>query len=175
MKIIRNILVGAASATTLVALATSASAATVAANTNAKIIQPITITKDADMNFGTLIRPTDNATVTLGTDGVVSGVTKVTGSTSAAAKFTVNGEGGQQYSISETASLANGANSVALTLTKVAGAGATGTLAGNVGTLGGTLGSAGAGELLYGASFPITSTTATGAYTGTLAVTVNYQ
>jgi spore coat protein U-like protein len=166
-------LLGAASATAIFALATSASAASVSADTNAKIIQPITITKDADMNFGTLIRPAADATVTLGTDGVVSGVTKVTGSTSAAAKFTVNGEGGQQYSISETASLANGANSLPLTLTKVGGA--TGTLDENVGTLSGDLGSAGSGELLYGASFPITSATATGAYTGTLEVTVNYQ
>jgi spore coat protein U-like protein len=173
MNTIRNILVGAASATAIFALATSASAATASADTNAKIIQPITITKDADMNFGTLIRPAADATVTLGTDGVVSGVTKVTGSTSTAAKFTVNGEGGQQYSITEEASLSNGENSLALTLTKIAGE--TGTLDEDVGTLSGALGAAGSGELLYGASFPITSATATGAYTGTLEVTVNYQ
>jgi hypothetical protein len=177
MKTIRNILVGAASATALFALATSASAASTSATTDAKIIQPITITKNVDMNFGTLIRPATSGTVTLSTAGVVSGVTTVTGGTNAApaaAKFTVNGEGGQSYSISETVSaLSNGTTDLTLTLTKAPGE--SGTLVGNVGTLGGDLGSAGAGELLYGASFPITATTATGAYSGTLQVTVNYQ
>ena len=49
------------------------------------------------------------------------------------------------------------------------------TAAGGTGVLSGALGAAGSATLTYGASFPIDETTATGAYTGSLQVTVNYQ
>jgi hypothetical protein len=176
MHTLRNLLIGAMGVAAATAAASSAFAADATASTAVNIVRPISIAKDVDLNFGTIIRPTANATVAISTAGVVSGATATPSSASpTAAKFTVSGEGGQSFSISETATLVNGTNSLTLTLSKAAGA--TGSLAGNVGTLSGALGdtASGTAELLYGASFPITPTTATGAYTGSLQVTVDYN
>jgi spore coat protein U-like protein len=172
----RNILIGAVSVAAVAAMAGSASAqaAVASATTAAKIIQPIAIVNAANLNFGTIVRPAAAATIAISAGGVVSGATTVAGITPTAAKFTVSGEGAQTFSIAETATLANGSNTLPLTLTKSGGT--NGTLTSQtVGTLSGSLGSSGTMDLVYAASFPITATTATGAYSGTLQVTVNYN
>jgi hypothetical protein len=168
---LRNILIGAVA---LSALASSAFAQVNAtAATEATIIRALTIDDTQDMSFGTIVRPAANATVSLSTAGAVTGVTTV-GTGQAAAKFLVSGEGGQTFSIAQTISLGGPST---LVVTPLLAAGASGSIAGAVGTLSGNLGEAtsGTAELVYGASFPITATTATGAYTGSLVVTVNYN
>lgn len=181
MNNFRKILVGAAAAGLMAGMATvaNAQAAQDSATTSVTIIRPITISKTADLAFGTIVRPPAAATVSLSTAGAVTGVTTVGGAgTRTAAVFVVNGEGGQTYTISEVPTLSGPGGALTLTLVKaVSGSGATisTTAAGGTGVLGGSLGAAGSATLTYGASFPIDETTATGAYTGSLQVTVNYQ
>lgn len=176
MNTLRNILIGASAAALLAGFAGAASAADATATTSVTVLRAITIAKDADLAFGTIVRPAAPATVTLNTAGAVSGVTTVGGGTTAA-QFTVNGEGNQTFSIAEVATLAGpSASSLTLTLSKIATTGSVSTgVAGGTGTLDGSLGGAGVAVIKYGASFPITATTTTGAYTGSLTVTVDYN
>jgi hypothetical protein len=179
MNTVQKILLGTSTLAVLAGLASTAAAqaSSDTASVSATIIRPISITKTTDMAFGTIVRPaTGSATVTLGTDGNVTGVTTV-GAGRTAAVFGVAGEGGQTYTIGEVATLTGpSSTSLTLTLTKAATGGTISTTAaGGTGVLSNALGAPGAATLTYGASFPVTSTTATGAYTGSLIATVNYQ
>lgn len=84
------------------------------ASASANIIQPIAITKDADMNFGSLIPGASAGTLALATDGTLTptGVTVVT-SAHAAASFTATGQSGVAYTITLPSS--------AVTITRVSG------------------------------------------------------
>jgi len=181
MNIARKILIGASTLAVMAGMASAAAAqaSSDTASVSATIIRPISITKATDMAFGTIVRPASSSTVSLSTANAVTGVVTVgNASTRTAAVFNVAGEGGQTYTISETPTLSGPGGALALTLVKaVSGSGATisTTGPGGTGVLGSTLGNAGAATLTYGASFTIDETTATGAYTGSLVVTVNYQ
>ena len=95
-----KILAGAAIAAAL--FSQSAYAADVSGDASARIIQPLSITKDADMNFGEIL-PSDAAgSVTLSTAGSVTasgGATIFDGSNAQAASFDVRGEGNEAYSL----------------------------------------------------------------------------
>lgn len=137
------------------------------------ILQPLTITKNADLAFGRIVRPrTGSGTVTLANTGnaVVAGTGAValSGITTSRAQFTVDGEGGQVVttSIPSSVSLVNGTNTIPVTLSPDFG---------STVTLSGALAAAGSKVLNVGGSFSLPSTQASGAYSGSFTVTVAYQ
>ena len=148
----------------------SASASTTG---SATIIQPITLTKNTDLAFGTIVKPTDTTTTvtinaTTGARTFAGGGAVGAGSAaSGRATYTVGGEGGQTFSISvpATFNMISGANT--LVVTPVATA--------TTGTLSGTIGAAGSATFGVGGSVPIAVATVSAAYTGTFNVTVAYN
>ncbi len=148
-------------------------AASVSTTGTTKIIQPISLAKNSDLAFGTVVR------ASTGTNSVVidgtTGARTITGagdgvlvtSTTSRATFTVTGEGAQTFSISVPASfnMTSGANTIAVT---TAASGATGTLSG-------TIGSSGTGTFGVGGSFSLPNTQASGSYTGSFTTTVAYN
>ena len=141
---------------------------------SATIIRPITLSKTSDIAFGKVVRPsTGTSTVAIdaasGTRSISGGDGVLLSSTATRAAYSVGGEGGQSFSISvpSSFSMAHGgggsAISVALTGTATSG------------TLSGSLGADGSSSFGVGGSFDVSSTTATGSYSGTFTVTVQYN
>ncbi|MFN3583230.1 DUF4402 domain-containing protein [Phenylobacterium sp.] len=140
------------------------------------IFQPIVLTKDTDLNFGTVVRPQsgsgsvaiDAATGqrTLSGQGAVLN----TGPAAGRATFTVGGEGGQTFTISAPATLtltrSGGSETVVATLTPSA---TTGVLSGSLG------GGPGSSSFGVGGQLPIADSLTAGAYAGTFTVTVAYN
>jgi len=140
------------------------------------IFQPIVLTKDTDLNFGTVVRPQsgsgsvaiDAATGqrTLSGQGAVLN----TGPAASRAAFTVGGEGGQTFTISAPATLtltrSGGSETVVATLTPSA---TSGVLSGSLG------GAAGSSSFGVGGQLPIADTLTAGAYAGSFTVTVAYN
>jgi Mat/Ecp fimbriae major subunit len=141
--------------------ATSAQAATATADAKAQILRQITVTKTADLDFGTIVTGAAASTVVISPAGVrTCGVGLVCTNAVTAAGFGIVGTVGQVVTIASdpTVTLASGANNMSATLLTSA---ATRTLTGtDAFTVGGTL-AVGANQ-------------ADGAYTGTFTVTVNY-
>ena len=140
------------------------------------IIQPLTITKNADLQFGSVVRPVSAA----GAVAVaVTGARTVTGDIQAlasgdtpqAARFTISGEGGHALSVTIPASftLANGAQSLVVTTTN----NLTGALSAQ--TLSGTAGGAGALDVRVGGTVALSTTTPAGLYTGAFTVSTAYN
>lgn len=144
---------------------TGAQAATATAQAKAEILQQITVTKNADLDYAVIVTGATASTVQVSTAGVRtcgSGLT-CTG-TAAAADFTVAGTTGKVATISVPASvsLTSGANSMSSTLVGSASTlTISATAANNKFQVGGTL-SVGANQ-------------ADGVYSGNFTVTVNYQ
>jgi hypothetical protein len=137
------------------------------------IIQPVTISQDNALAFGTLVRPTSgSSTVSIGTgaDTVsTTGSAVVLRGTTSRARYTITGEGGETVSVAMPATFnltKSGAPALAVTLTR----NPTGNL-----TLSNALGSTGTASLDIGGSFAISDTTPTGAYSGTFTVSVAYN
>jgi hypothetical protein len=182
MTIIRKLLIGAGSAALLAGLATAASAqsntSSDSAAVNASIIQAISITKDNDVEFGTIARPTSgtstitiNPTTNAEAESGAGDATIITAGSRG--QFTVAGDGAQTYTLSgdtATVTLTEPVSSATLTFTPNVVA-ASGTL----GTLGGTLYTEATQVLYAGGAFDVTSTTTPGAYTGSLTLTVTYN
>ncbi|WP_428156181.1 DUF4402 domain-containing protein [Brevundimonas sp.] len=140
------------------------------------VIRPLTITKTADLKFGTVVRPgTGSGTVVVSAAGarsVTGGVVGLaSGDTPAAAAFSVAGEGGQSVSVTipATFTMANGSDNLTVTTSNSL----TGSVASQ--TLSNALGSAGSLAFSVGGSVTIISTAATGAYTGTFTVSAAYN
>ena len=142
------------------------------------IFQPIVLTKTTDLSFGTAVRPaTGSGVVTIaaatGQRTITGSGALITGPGSQAAPgraaYGVVGEGGQAFSITVPANFnmtrVGGSETLAVTLTPTA----------TTGTLSNALGSSGSLAFGVGGSIPLASTTATGAYTGTFLVTVQYN
>lgn len=180
MTTLRNILLATLSATTVAAVATSASAqasSSQVTNSSATIFQPIVLSKNSDLSFGTIVRPSSGSgTVTIAqADGARTssgGVALLnTGPNAAAARasYTVAGEGGQTFAITVPANFnmtrTGGAETIVVTLTATA----------TTGTLSSTLGNAGTATFGVGGSIPVANTTASGAYAGTFNVIVAYN
>jgi hypothetical protein len=161
-----------------VAHAQASSSQTVSASTT--IFRPITLTKNSDLRFGTVVRPATGADVvtvaaadgarTLSTGNAVA-LSNGAHLAPTRAAFTVNGEGGQAFSISVPANFSmtrtGGAETLLITLLSTA----------TSGTLTGTLGDASSGSATFGigGTMPVSSTTASGAYTGSFITTVAYN
>jgi hypothetical protein len=148
------------------------------ATATAKIIQPITVTKDRDMQFGTLVKPrTGSGTVTVANNGTRSLGTGVASPASSAAptsaQFTIKGEGAQAMTVAVPASfdLVNGASSLTVTTSNDGSIAAAGTTK----TLSGVLGAEGSYVVQVGGAFDLASTTATGVYSGSFTVTAAYN
>jgi hypothetical protein len=140
------------------------------------IVRPLTVAKNADLQFGTVVRPATGAgTVVVSTAGaqsVAGGVAALaSGATPTAAQFAVSGEGGQSVSLTipPTFSIANGSNTLTVTTSN--------DLTGSAGsqTLSNAIGSAATLVVNVGGSVPVGSTTSTGLYTGTFTVSAAYN
>jgi hypothetical protein len=138
------------------------------------ILRPVTVTKDADLAFGTVTRPASGSgLVTVATTGartVAAGIVEV-GAGTTAAQFTIDGEGGQSVSITVDANfnMSQGGTDLAVTTSNNLPGGLT------TQALSGSLGSAGALVVLVGGEVTLADTTPTGTYTGTFTVAAAYN
>lgn len=152
----------ACTATALVGFgSTGAQAATASANATATILAPVTVTKTADLLFGN-IAATAADTVSITPAGVVNCGTLVCNGTQNPAAFSVTGVVGQQVAVSipvTSATLTSGANTIPLS-----------GLASNVASilLDGT------DAFSVGGSIAVANGQASGTYTGSFNVDVNY-
>jgi hypothetical protein len=172
----RNVLLASAAALALSTLATSALAAgslSASAIASVTVVSPTTFTKIQDMAFGTVIRPSGangNTTFKLDTGDVVTatgGDGSVVASTTSSAKFSLNTIAAITYTTNQTLTFLPAGNliNVSATLPTITSGPATpGALAAN-----------GVQTLAYGGQFDVAPTTTPQTYTGTLAVTVNYN
>ena len=136
-----------------------------------RAFRALSIDKSADLNFGRIALPlSGSGSVAIdpatGQRTVTGGVGFPTPAPSRAT-FMVAGEGGQAFSIS-TPSTFQLTGPSTLTVT-------TSTTATPSPTLSGALGAAGTYRLDVGGSFPISSTTPTGAYSGVLTISLDYN
>ncbi|NLS25749.1 hypothetical protein S2M10_07200 [Sphingomonas sp. S2M10] len=139
------------------------------------IVQPLTITKDADLRFGSIVKPWTTGSVAISTTGarsVTDGVQALSaGDTPQAARFTVAGAGGRALSIQipPVITLSSGTHALLVTTTS----NLTGALAAQV--LSGSPKTAGSLEVRVGGSVALASTTQPGNYTGVLTVSAAYN
>jgi len=169
---VKTKLILAVAALGLAGSAFAQTSATASANSSARVIQGITLAKDADMAFGTVVKPSSGSgTYTIGNGADTIAVTG-TGAVAAAgttsrAKFTATGEGGQSFAITvpATMTMTSGANNITVNLTT----------ASSTGLLSGTVGSAGTAAVNVGGNFSISNTQASGDYSGSFNVTVAYN
>lgn len=145
-------------------------AATAQANTAAAVILPVTITKTTDLNFGKFMSGASGGTVVISTgsaQSVTGGVTTTAslGTTATAAAFTISGEPTSTYTVTFPAQ------------TNLTGPGAPMTIGTFTTASSGTLGTFGAAPetLSVGATLTVGATQASGTYSGTVDVAVNYN
>jgi hypothetical protein len=165
-------LTAAAAMIAMTGTAYAQSQATQSTTGSTRILQAISISKQADLDFGRIVRPSSGSSTIQLTAGGVRSVTSgnaalANGGTVSAAAYTVTGEGGQSFSITPDATfnMVNGANSIEVTPTASAATGA----------LSGSIGSSGTANFTVGGSFTITNTTVTGDYSGSFNVVVAYN
>lgn len=147
---------------------------TLSAQATASVLRSLAISKTANLAFGRLTRPSSGSgTVSLSssTDAVsVTGtnVRSLSVGTTTAAAFTITGEGGQAVSVTVPTSftMTSGSGSIVVSTSPSA--------SGSV-VLGGSLGSGGSLPLKVGGSFNLSTSTPAQNYTGTFAVTVQYN
>lgn len=145
----------------------SSTAVSATATTYAQIVDPLTITKNADLSFGTLVKTpaltTTPVTVTLnGANTVACPAALLCSGTPTSAKFTVTGTDGQTVYLKTVAStMTSGTNTLTFSpsapVSIVAASGPTGT------------------SFTFGGSIPVASNTASGIYTGDVTVTADYN
>ena len=172
-------MIAAAAALVLIAFASPSLAQSNSSTTGSgsiTVIRPLTLTKTADLKFGTVVRPATGSGAAVisaaGARSVAGGVVGLaSGDAPAAAAFSVAGEGGQSVSITVPASfsMANSTDAVVVTTSNSL----TGSVASQ--TLSNALGSAGSLAFSVGGSVPIGASTATGAYTSTFTVSAAYN
>lgn len=148
--------------------AASGTANAVTASSSLTIQTAFSVSKTADLAFGTIFLPgTGGGTLTIGTDGSASvtgtGMIAPTAGTTAAS-FDVSGPASTPYAITLPASASLGDGTTTLTVdTFVDSESGAGTLDGS-----------GADSFTVGAKVTIPDTASTGSYTGTFDVTVDY-
>jgi hypothetical protein len=159
------------------ALAAPAFAQSATGSGSITILRPLTLTKNTDLRFGTVVRPsTGSGTAVISAAGarsVTGGVAALSsGDTPQSARFTLNGEGGQSVSLTIPATFAI-TNPDADTLTVTTSNDLTGSAAAQ--SLSNAIGAAGSLVVNVGGSVPVAATTATGLYTGTFTVSAAYN
>lgn len=150
------------------AIAVNGSAAnTATANATATVIAPIAISKTADLRFGKFAAGGTTGTVVMsaaGSRSATGGVVLSALDAGGAASFSVTGDTTATYAITlpGTATITSGANTMTVG-TFTSSPSATGAL------------TAGAQTLTVGGTLSVGASQATGAYTGTFDVTVQYN
>lgn len=142
--------------------ASAQASATQSANINALINNPIALTKNTDLDFGSAAPSTAATTVVIDPAGVQSGTAIGQAGATSAATFTVTGLAAQSYAITlpASASITDGTNTMTVdTFTE----NATNVLTGGTENFG------------VGATLNIGANQAAGAYAGTFDVTVAYN
>ncbi|HBA87365.1 MAG TPA: hypothetical protein DCZ75_05055 [Geobacter sp.] len=174
----RKLLVAGCAALVWMANADNSQAATAQVTTSATVVQPLTITKVLDLNFGKFMSGAGAAagTVVVGTNNaqsVTGGVTTsaALGASAKAATFTVTGEPSSTYAITYPAQTTLDGPGTAMTIGTFTNAVDVGTVLAGVGTLPGS----GPQVLSVGATLTVGADQATGTYSGTLDVAVNYN
>jgi hypothetical protein len=132
----------------------------------------LSLAKISDLSFGRVVRPlSGSGTVTLnsnGTKSITAGVWLTT-PTALRSMFTATGEGGKALSVSIdpsfTMTRTGGSDTIVVTTNNSVGSAVLSSIAGNSGTY----------NFFVGGSFPISSTTPSGAYTGAFNVMVAYN
>ena len=171
MKIVLKI----AGAFSLAALAAAPgfaqSTGTASTTATTSIVSPISLAQTSPLVFGQVVKGaiagTSTVTLTAAGSRSVSGGSAYLGATTgvAVAAYKVTGENGATFSIGAPGfNMSQGALTLAVTPL----------LSSSTGTLSGTGGAATA-TFTIGGSFPVDSTTTSGAYTGTMSVTVAYN
>jgi len=157
----------------VLALAIAGSGNAIAADATAQatgtVISPITITKIADLVFGSFAAGATSGTVIVPPVGVRtnSGGVTLIGTTAAAAKFDVAGEGGLTYSINlEPTALTRSGGTETMNFTAQSDI--------TSGTLAGT-GSSGAQSFFVGGVLTVGAGQAPGTYAGSVKATVAYN
>lgn len=145
-------------------------------NSTATVIEPIAITKMADLVFGDFAPGTGGA-VTVSTSGArtTSGpILSTAGATPTAARFDVTGNADSTYQISMSAPapLTDAVSLETMALTLISDLNASNTLSGNV--TAGTL-TLGAQSIYVGADLAVAGAQAAGTYVGDITVTVEYN
>jgi len=149
----------------------SGQAAGADATANAKILAPITITTVTNLDFGAMFSAVGatSSTVSAASAAVRSGdATFPTSSAVTAAKFTVNGTAGANYTVSLPVA--------AVPLTRTSGAETMSVTAFTKSSTDGTeVGSGAAQDIYVGASIAVGAGQVAGVYTGSFTVSVNYD
>ena len=157
-------------ASTVIAVAalasTSAQAAGTTASANATILEQVVVTKVTDLDFGVIAIGTGGGTVTVGnTNNRTCGTGLVCSGVVTSANFAIVGVGNQNVGISSDSSV---------TLTRIGGTETmSATLASSASSA--TLSALGTSSFAVGGVLTVGGTQVAGGYTGTFAVTVNYQ
>ncbi len=177
MKTALKIAAGVGALSTLSGLASTAhaqSSQSASANGSATIVQAIAVNKTSDLAFGTIVKPTgaDASTISVSSTGgsrtITNGNAVGAGANAvSSAAFSVTGEGGSAFSISvnPTFNMTGSGGTLVVTTTQSA----------TTANLGGSIGSIGSQTFGVGGSFPLTSATGSGVYTGSFVVTVSYN
>ena len=170
MKKISSKLFVALSGIMALGVSVPAVAQSASADGSIKIVRPLTVTKNTDMAFGTIIKGAGTVALTAADSTVrsVTGDLGVVGLGQTAAKFTLNGEGGQTVSVTVPTefNMTSGANSLTVTTSKNIGATV---------NLSNALGAGGTSVFYVGGSIPITADTVSAIYTGSFTVTASYN
>jgi len=159
-----------AAAVAILAFAASPStvdAGSASGTAGATIEKALTVTQSILMNFGRVEAPaTGSGTVVLDTsDGTTdTSVTRLSGGTAASGAFTLAGSTSAAYTVSAIAdtTISDGTTTLGVT-------------AFNTSPSSGSLDGSGAGSIAVGATLTVPSTATNGTYTGTYAMTVNYN
>lgn len=139
------------------------------------IVQPLTITKDADLRFGSIVKPSTSGSIAISTAGarsVTEGVHALSaGDAPQAARFRVSGAGGRALSIQIPSSVVLNSGTHALLVTTTSNL--TGALTAQA--LSGTHEISGTLEVRVGGSVALTGSTEPGTYSGVLTVSAAYN
>ncbi|HEV2747158.1 MAG TPA: DUF4402 domain-containing protein [Allosphingosinicella sp.] len=154
-------------AVTLGAGAVQAAPATASADAKAKVLKQISVTKTADLDFGTIVVSTTAGTVAIATDGTLSCAAALTcsGSTSAAG-FTISGSKNEFVTISgDNSAVLKNADDNSKTMTA--------SLDRSAETV--KLNNTGGGSFTVGGTLSVAASQVDGLYQGSFNVTVDYQ
>ena len=140
----------------------------------ANVFRNLTVSNGSNLSFGRVSRPQSGSgtvNLTAGTSTVAVtgiGVAAISNPPPTSASLAATGEGGQALTVAvpSTFTMSNGTSSLTVTTNSV-NAGAQ--------VLSGTVGSAGTLSVAVGGSFPLTTTTILGAYSGSFVVTFQYN
>ncbi|WP_347717124.1 DUF4402 domain-containing protein [Sphingomonas sp.] len=147
--------------------ATAPVGAAVPATATAQIVDPLTLTKTSDLNFGTLIRNgmVVTQTVNISEAGVVACTSQLLcGGTTSAANFDVAGSANQVVKVYVAPTTITGPGAATLLFTPAAASASPLTLSGT-----------GAASFAVGGSIAVAPTTPAGVYSGNMDVTVDYN